>query len=133
MTPNKEKAFRQIFRILKPGGRMSICTSVVKMDLKKGVKWPLCMRMFIHVDQIIPLCKKIGFSNIKIDDTNSLMQYDLQPETDLTEEEWNVKDHDRSKSSVHTGTNKEFEHLKNYDMNELTARVIVYAEKSLQK
>ena len=30
MTPNKRAAFEQIYRVLKPGGRMSVCTSVVK-------------------------------------------------------------------------------------------------------
>jgi len=61
MTPNKKAAFEQIYRVLKPGGRMSVCTSVVKKTLDKDGEWPLCMRMFVHVDDIEPICKDIGF------------------------------------------------------------------------
>ena len=94
MTPSKEKAFKEIYRVLKPGGRMSICTSVIKLELKEGVKWPLCMRMFIHVQQIVPLCQKIGFKKINIDKSNSLMQYDIDSES-KDKGNWDVKDHDR--------------------------------------
>lgn len=80
MAPNKEKAFAEIYRVLRPGGRLSICTSTVTMDLEAGVNWPLCMRMFIDKNEIEPLCKKIGFTDILIDDSNSLMQYELPDE-----------------------------------------------------
>lgn len=43
LAPNKEKAFKEIYRVLAPGGRMSICTSTVQQDLQPGVNWPICM------------------------------------------------------------------------------------------
>ena len=83
LAPSKEKAFSEIFRVLKPGGHMAVCTSVTKLNLDENIKWPLCMEMFIRQDKLMPLCEKIGFSNIKVDDTNSLMQFDV--ETDMDE------------------------------------------------
>mmetsp|Transcript_8410 Transcript_8410/g.14073 ORF Transcript_8410/g.14073 Transcript_8410/m.14073 type:complete len:172 (+) Transcript_8410:1297-1812(+) len=142
LAPNKEKAFKEILRVLKPGGRMSVCTSTVKMDLQPGVHWPICMRMFIHVNQIEPICKEIGFVNMRVDDTNSLMQYDITDEeeggktipsgqngqADPSAEQTEVDNPDRNK--VHVGS-EEFKHLKEYDMNKICARVTVIGEKPM--
>lgn len=121
LTPYKEKAFREIFRVLKKGGRMSICTSVKISELEKGVNWPICMRMFIDKGDIRPIVEKVGFVNILVDDSNSLMQYEL-PEVQKMEK------CSSNRHKVHVGS-KEFKHLKDFDMNKLTQRVIVYAVK----
>ena len=71
LAPNKSKAFGEIFRVLKPGGRMAICTSTVKMDLEAGVNWPICMRMFIHQKELEPMCSQVGFKDVFVDDSNS--------------------------------------------------------------
>lgn len=147
LAPNKEKAFGEIYRVLKPGGRMAVCTSTVKAELKPGVNWPMCMQMFTHISAIEPLCSKIGFQNISVDDSNALMQFDL-PGDDKDNKETNAdkkKEEDgnqitekkaddktdaakRAKSQVHVGSS-EFKHLENYDMNDLCARVIIYGTK----
>jgi len=82
LAPNKEKAFSEIYRVLKPGGRMSICTSTVKMDLQPGVNWPVCMQMFIHISELEPICSKLGFQSISIDNSNSLMTFELPGEAE---------------------------------------------------
>lgn len=121
LAPNKETAFQEIYRVLSPGGRMSICTSTVQQDLQPGVNWPICMQMFIHKSQLDPICSKVGFKDILVDDSNSLMSFSVPGLQEQIEEE-NKKQNERYK--VHVGS-EEFSHLKDFNMNELCSRVIL--------
>merc|ERR1712232_831067 len=86
LAPNKEKAFREVYRVLEPGGRMAVCTSTIRgAMLPQGVEWPICMRMFIPMEDIKPLCEKIGFENVHIDTENTMMTFDNKEQAELAQ------------------------------------------------
>merc|ERR1711871_1052200 len=129
LAPSKEAAFGEIFRVLKPGGRCSICTSVIKKALGPTVKWPICMRMFIHKDAIKPMCEEIGFVDVVVDDSNSLMSFeDEEDDSSESNDAEDARKKDRAKSAVHVGS-AEFKHLSSLNMNDICARVVVYGRK----
>ena len=144
LVPDKIKAFTEIFRVLKPGGRMSICCTTNRVELPKDVDWPVCMNVFMKLNDIEPMLKKIGFTDIKIDLSNSRMDlWDLEA-LDVQEEISNLDSKEREKytreayekrkedSSVHSGSER-FQHLEGFDMNELCARVVITAKKNHEK
>lgn len=129
LAPNKAKAFSEIYRVLKPGGRMAVCTSTIKMALEPGVTWPICMRMFVHIDAIAPTCEEIGFQNIVVDSSDDKMTFEIEGfEDDKQPEETDAQKKERMKNQVHVGS-AEFKHLENFDMNAICARVTVLATK----
>jgi len=149
LAPNKKKAFAEIFRVLKPGGHFSVaCTTLLK-DLEATVNWPICMRVFMPLQKGIPMLKELGFKNVEVDLSNSLMEYELKvpimepnhsntsksscpEETESNFSHTAVSQNDdknrQHRRKIHVGSD-EFKHLGNFNMNELCARVIFHGKK----
>jgi SAM-dependent methyltransferase/uncharacterized iron-regulated protein len=130
LAPDKAAAFREVARVLKPGGRFSVCTSVVKTSLQPG-KWPLCMRMFAELSSLAPACQAAGLTNVLIDDSDPLMAFELADDSERGAEAQKDEADGGSggaRNRVHTGSS-EFKHLAQYDMNQLCARVVITGTK----
>ena len=132
LAGDKPAAFREAYRVLKPGGRFAICLSVLKA-LDKGLdaskQWPLCMRMFTPVDELKPACEAAGFVDVAIDDSDSLMAFEVEEPQDVPHEPPQPQSEQRARNRVHGARAKEFEHLQEVDVNELCARVVVMGVK----
>ncbi|CAB9504897.1 Arsenite methyltransferase [Seminavis robusta] len=125
LAPNKAQAFREVYRVFKPGGRISICTTTTREEskLEPGVSWPVCMKMFVPMKDIEPMCQTIGFVNVGVDDSDSSMSMELPVE--VMDENPNSPG---QRNKVHANA-AEFMHLEEYDMDAICARVCVVAEK----
>lgn len=71
LVPNKQKAFAEIYRILKPGGHFCISDIVLTGRLPESLReaaelYAGCVSGAIQKDEYIDLIKKSGFSNIDI-------------------------------------------------------------------
>merc|ERR1712106_63119 len=132
LAPNKEAAFKEIYRVLKPGGRFSVACTTVKVDLDKEVNWPICMRVFMPLDEASPMLSRVGFNNVDVDDSDSKMTFEeLNDDLEFHEEsmEGKIETVDQNgRKKIHVGSS-EFQHLENYDMNKLCARVVLYGQK----
>jgi SAM-dependent methyltransferase len=71
LVPDKEKAFSEIFRILKPGGHFSVSDIVLEGNLPEGLQqasemYAGCVSGAIQQVDYIKLIEKAGFEEIKL-------------------------------------------------------------------
>lgn len=71
LVPNKEKAFAEIFRILKPGAHFSISDVVLARPLPKGLQqaaemYAGCVAGAILKEEYLAIIKRQGFREIKV-------------------------------------------------------------------
>jgi arsenite methyltransferase len=69
LVPDKEKAFSEIFRILKPGGHLSVSDVVLRGKLPDKIKnaaemYAGCVSGAIDIDDYLEMIKNAGLSNI---------------------------------------------------------------------
>lgn len=71
LVPNKEKAFDEILRVLKPGGHFSISDIVLEGELPANIRdagtmYAGCVSGAIQKNDYVGLIKKKGFTNVEI-------------------------------------------------------------------
>ncbi|MEW6088179.1 MAG: arsenite methyltransferase [bacterium] len=76
LSPDKEKVFKEAFRVLKPGGRMMVSDIVLLEALPDFVKNSIeayvgCLAGAINKNEYIDAVKKAGFDEVRIADENS--------------------------------------------------------------
>ena len=71
LVPDKLKAFSEIFRILKPGGHLSVSDVVLRGDLPEEIKnvaelYAGCISGAIDIDVYLNMMRTTGLENIKV-------------------------------------------------------------------
>jgi arsenite methyltransferase len=68
LVPDKESAFREIYRVLKPRGRVSVSDMVTTEEGRKPIKpedWAACIAGAVTWDEYRSLLEKAGFVDIE--------------------------------------------------------------------
>ncbi len=72
LSPDKDSVFREIFRVLKPKGRIAVSDIVIQSKLPKFISqnpeaWTSCIGGALKEEDYLSKIRKAGFANISID------------------------------------------------------------------
>ncbi|MCX6013124.1 MAG: arsenite methyltransferase [Chloroflexi bacterium] len=72
LSPNKDKVFKEIYRVLKPGGRLCVSDIVTLEDLPRHIRenldaWAACVAGALDKDDYLSKIKTAGFDKIKVE------------------------------------------------------------------
>ena len=71
LSPDKSAVFAEVFRVLKPGGRISISDIVTRGDFSADLRaqlslWAECVTGAIDADEYLNIAKGAGFVNVEV-------------------------------------------------------------------
>lgn len=71
LSPDKEKVMREVYRVLKPGGRTVFCEIVLKDRLPENIRksiddWFRCIGGALPEKEFFVMMEKVGFKNIAV-------------------------------------------------------------------
>jgi arsenite methyltransferase len=84
LSMNKEKVFREIFRILKPGGRLAIADILALKEVPENIRkmtemWVSCIAGALHIDTCKKILSQVGFREIEIQPLHYYTKEVLEP------------------------------------------------------
>ncbi len=90
LSPEKEQVFKEVFRVLKAGGRLAISDIVARAELPEQVKIDMsfftgCISGASRITEIEKILKKSGFANIEIRPKNESKEFirNWKPHSDI--------------------------------------------------
>jgi ubiquinone/menaquinone biosynthesis C-methylase UbiE len=78
LVPDKEKAFRDIFRIMKPGGHLSVSDVVLRGELPANLKqaaemYAGCVSGAVQIERYLQIMRDAGLNNIEVQKEKTIM------------------------------------------------------------
>ena len=82
LTPDKSVAYREAFRVLKPGGRILVSDLVTDGDIPDEIRssfqaWSECIAGAMNIGDYLDTIKKAGFKNVEIVEAHYYTESDL--------------------------------------------------------
>lgn len=135
LASDKGAVFREMHRVLKPGGRVAVSDIALKKALPPEVDKSLlayigCIAGAILIDDYVAALKQAGFAEVQVVDANKdLNAYSqIEGQAGCCSPETGCCGPETETSEVHVGL---VQLLKKYDVNDYAASVQVYAIKSV--
>jgi SAM-dependent methyltransferase len=74
LSPDKDAVFREIFRVLKPGGRISVSDVVFLRPVPEEIRssidaWAGCIAGALGMEEFAGKLKAAGFENVRVEPT----------------------------------------------------------------
>lgn len=77
LSKGKAQIFENAFKYLRSGGKLVVCTTVLKNKLPPGTTDPPGIDKIFYIDEIKPILESIGYTNVIIDMSASQMRFPI--------------------------------------------------------